>query len=187
MMVNVDRNDKTWQIHLNGLLAMLHQSYEPTEGNKAPPLLKACQIIDSPNIGEAVSALQVCDAEKVGILLDIAKLRLRSLNAEFVKLFASTSPPRKLDVQKLRPSIKELHDNLLLIPSMLPEQQSTLIYAGPVGTITSDQDVDTLSRLAIPSFASCPVRSHQDRKAFPSKLIQIPHLLQLSFDSYEME
>jgi hypothetical protein len=125
MIVNVDPYDKTWQVHLNGLLEILRKSHTLVYEKKALPLLKAMQIMDCRNVRETISTQPVCDIAGAGILLDIAKLRLNCLDTEFTKLFADASPPRKIDVQKLRRLIKELHDNLRLMPSMLPEEPGT--------------------------------------------------------------
>jgi hypothetical protein len=101
MVVSVDRSDRPWQTHLNGLLVILRQSRDLVNGKRLFVLMKALQLMNSKNLGEAMSALQVCRAEKAGILLNVAKLRLRRLNSELNKLFAGTASPRKLDIQRL--------------------------------------------------------------------------------------
>jgi hypothetical protein len=130
MIVNVDLNNKTWQMHLNGVLAVLHQSRDLVHEKDGMPLLRALQIIDSHNFEDSISTLPVCGIIKASILLEFSKLRLTYLNTEFNNLFTDSSHSRKLDIQKLWRSIKDIHNNLLLIPSMLPEQRPEDIYAG---------------------------------------------------------
>jgi hypothetical protein len=131
MVVSSDPHDKTWQIHLNALLILLHQNFndqnfsdQNSNRMKGSPLQNVFQFLSSQNIREIISPLPLSSCDKASLLLDITKLALRRLNNEFNKIFSNISPPRKLDVQKLRRSIKEVHDNLLLISSMLGKDQS---------------------------------------------------------------
>jgi hypothetical protein len=150
MVVNVDTLDKTWQIHLNGLLVILRQCRDLTIEFKPIPLLMAVQIMGSQNVAETISTLPLSSVGKAGILLDFTKLRLRRLNTELNKLCEENTHPRKLDIQKIRRLAKELHDNLLLIPSMLPEEQHTIMQPAGTGKNSALQ-YNTESSLPSPS------------------------------------
>lgn len=122
MVLSTDPLDKTWQIHLNALRVLLHQCSNGREGSSPQ---SDFQRFSSQNGRETVSPSSLSSFDKASLLLDIAKLALKRLNDEFNELFGNISPPRKLDVQKLRRSIKEVHDNLLLVPSMFGSEYST--------------------------------------------------------------
>lgn len=118
MIVNVSPNDNTWQMHLIGLLAVLRQ----VDGCEAQPssLLKAVHLLDSgEHIGEYLPTITMADIEKAGLVLDIAKLKLREQILEMNKLSQTVSGLRQIDLAKLRSSVKHVYRNLGLVPVML--------------------------------------------------------------------
>lgn len=127
MVVSTKLHDKTWRIHLNALLVLLHQnsSEQNSERRKRSPLQNAFQLLSPQNVCNAISTLQLSNFDQASLLLDVAKLALRGLNNEFNKVFSNIRTPRNLDVQKLRRSIKEVYDNLALIPFTLGREQYT--------------------------------------------------------------
>jgi hypothetical protein len=120
MIVNLDPNDKTWLAHLDGFLAILRQ-WQP--GSSEAPiftLIHALRILErGHNAHASAASLVKDDVEKASLLMDIAKLRLRQLASEMGDLVGTTKRPRKLDMQKLRVSLKQVYGNMLLIPSLL--------------------------------------------------------------------
>jgi hypothetical protein len=120
MIVNLDSDDKTWLVHLDGFLAILRQ-WQP--GSSEAPiftLIHALRILERGHNAYASAATLVTDdLEKAFLLMDIAKLQLRQLASEMGDLVANTRWPRKLDMQKLRVSLKQVYGNMLLIPSLL--------------------------------------------------------------------
>jgi hypothetical protein len=60
--------------------------------------------------------------EKAQLLLDIAKLRLRTLNGELEALFDKSKLPRKIDVERIRQFLRRVYRDLTLVSSVLPRE-----------------------------------------------------------------
>jgi len=120
MIVNVSPNENTWQIHLDGLLVALQQ----VDSCKQRPcsLLKAVHLCNiAIRIEEYLATVAMADIEKVGLILDMAKLQLREQFSEMSKLFQTVNDLRQIDLFKLRRSVKHVYRNLALVPTMLKE------------------------------------------------------------------
>jgi hypothetical protein len=123
MIVNNSPDDNTWQIHLDGLLAVLPQ----IRLDEARPnsLLKAAQILDSQiHVAELFATVAMPSMEKAGLVLDIAKLQLRQLMVEMNKLSQDMSSLRQIDLSKFRRAIKQSYRNLGLVLTLLHELAS---------------------------------------------------------------
>lgn len=119
MIVNIDTKDHIWRIHLEGLLNILsgptiyHQDLPSGDFDTVHHA-----IIISKSEGDVFRSLATYGVEshvKMSLILDVAKLCLNPLTSEYESLFSGETP-RKLDVQKLRASIKHIQKNLKLFP-----------------------------------------------------------------------
>lgn len=121
MTVNLDQEDKTWQIHLDGLLNLFSLI---SHGSKTAALPRAMRILDSGNNLRTSPALSATDGLVTAyLLLDVAKLSLRKLLPEMDILFSDPSKyKRKLDVQKLRVLIRQCYRDLGMFPAMVSNQ-----------------------------------------------------------------
>lgn len=125
-MVNIDPKDRTWRIHLQGLLNILSQQvihHQDWPTNDFDTLRHAIAIYKPE--GDAFQALAAYDVNsraKASLILDIANLCLQHLASEVENLFQAKTP-RKLDVQKLRASVKHIQKNLNLFPKICPEAE----------------------------------------------------------------
>ncbi|KAK0755659.1 hypothetical protein N5P37_011790 [Trichoderma harzianum] len=120
MVVNLDPADRTWQTHLYGLLSILRQ----LPGNFTRfTLIKAIKISESAKDVHKALELSTADGlERACLLLDIVKLQLRKLVTEMdTNANISLMTVRKLDMQKLRVSIKYVQKQLDLFPMILRE------------------------------------------------------------------
>lgn len=118
MTVNLDANDKTWVVHLDGLLAILRR--QQLRGSEAwiSTLIHALQILKrGDDAYVSLSSIATDTHETTSLLTDIAKLRLRQLAIDMRKLVGGSERPRKIDMQKLRISLKQVYGDILLIPS----------------------------------------------------------------------
>ncbi|KAH8196702.1 hypothetical protein TruAng_009131 [Truncatella angustata] len=121
MTVNLDQGDKTWQIHLDGLLNLLSQmSYR----SKTAPLPRAMMILDSgDDLRKALASSATGGPDIASLLLDVTKLRLRKLIPEMDVLFRDASKhKRKLDVQKLRVLVRQIYKDLGTFPAIISKQ-----------------------------------------------------------------
>ncbi|ETS77986.1 hypothetical protein PFICI_10048 [Pestalotiopsis fici W106-1] len=124
MIVNLDPNDKTWQTHLDGLLSLVSRS--PVSSSTLH-LHRAVKLIESDSdINNNLSAVAaVGDPEVACRLLDVTKLRLRKILPDTTSLFDGfPERPRKIDVQKIRVSIKKIYLDLELFPTMISKRKN---------------------------------------------------------------
>ncbi|KAF3397391.1 hypothetical protein DPV78_007566 [Talaromyces pinophilus] len=133
MMVNTSLTDTTWQTHLNGMVAMT-QHNRNTRDNlivEMTNLSSARQMAlseETTDILEFFSSRRGMDnIEKAWLLLDIARVRLRTLIITMDRFRAidgawHTTTFKKLDVEKLRVSVKRIQRDLRLIPDLLPRE-----------------------------------------------------------------
>jgi hypothetical protein len=132
MIVNTVPDDKTWQIHLDGLLAMLQQNHSTTEGEDKTTanLIAARKFTQSDKSGDLQEFLQsrppMDDIEKAWLLVDISKLRLRKIVATMdrLRMFNGINITcfRKLDVEKLRVAVKQIQRELRLVRELVPKE-----------------------------------------------------------------
>ncbi|KAL7914384.1 hypothetical protein GGI35DRAFT_240588 [Trichoderma velutinum] len=120
MVVNLSPADRTWQTHLCGLLSILRRI---PGGLIRFTLIKAIKISESAkDFHKALELSTVDGLERACLLLDIVKLQLRKLVTETDSIASiSRLTMRKLDMQKLRVSIKYIHKQLCLFPIILRE------------------------------------------------------------------
>ncbi|KAF2005324.1 hypothetical protein P154DRAFT_518836 [Amniculicola lignicola CBS 123094] len=121
MTVNLDSEDRTWQVHLDGFLEMLYrQRWKLQSDVKGPTLIRAMQLMNPENtVATSLANLTTDNFDKACLLLDIAKLRLRKLTLAMNELVSSGRCPRKLDVQKLRVALKQVERDIASIPLLL--------------------------------------------------------------------
>ncbi|KAJ5272270.1 hypothetical protein N7478_007395 [Penicillium angulare] len=127
MIVNIDLADQTWQLHLEGLLIILsqlpHNPHSTSSLEDIGTLHAAIQI--SKSKGYAFQKLTTYEAnslEKAFLILDVAMLCLRLLVLDCEGLLQRV--PRKIDVQKLRASVKQIQKNLNLFSKICPVAES---------------------------------------------------------------
>lgn len=148
MVVNVSSNDKTWQIHLDGFLAILRQSSDGNGGSSS--LLEAIKLIDTSNcVEEYLAKTTLACFEKACLVLDLAKLQLRKQISEVNKLLKDIGNLRQIDLVKLRSAVKQVYMNLALVATMLQnytrfQRSDTRISPSPgvEPTSTTNSSVD---------------------------------------------
>jgi hypothetical protein len=123
MAVDLESERSTWQIHLDGLLTMLQQPGINISQGETFTLVTALRTLNSQDqMVKSMASREMDHFEKTQLILDVAKLRLRALTIEMDALFTKSRQPRKLDMQKFRHSIKQIHRDLAIVPSMLPKE-----------------------------------------------------------------
>jgi hypothetical protein len=117
MTVASNWHDTTWQTHLDGYLSLLRQTgQQPTGKAQDSMLAQALECAgDDATVRPFHSYGIMADVDKATLLLDISKLRLRTLARKLCTLLHGATPPRKLDVQKLQSYVKQIYADLLLI------------------------------------------------------------------------
>ncbi|OKL57245.1 hypothetical protein UA08_07621 [Talaromyces atroroseus] len=117
--INTSPNDKTWQIHLDGLLAMLQQNHHSTtkcDDKSSSNLIAARECAQSDGNGDVQKFLQsrppMDSIEKAWLLMDLSKLKLR-------KLIATMD---HFHVEKLRVSVKQIQRDILLVRESVPKE-----------------------------------------------------------------
>lgn len=133
MIVNTSLTDTTWQTHLNGMLA-LTQHNRNTRDNltvEMTNLSSARQIAlleeTTDILGFFSSRPGIDNIEKAWLILDITKVRLRTLIITMDRFRAiddawHATTFKKLDVEKLRVSVKRIQRDLRLIPDLLQRE-----------------------------------------------------------------
>ena len=121
MTINVDPNHKSWQSHLNGLLA-LFCSHDPPSASPLNGLaMKNWNLL----FLSGVNATQECDliGAEAAIFAYRLQSRLYQLTPEMDTLFHDSTRPRKLDVQKIRVAVKSLYKDLNVACSELEREK----------------------------------------------------------------
>lgn len=110
-------DDDTWRIHLDGYLALLQQSCRAIKGTGVlGPLEQALRFVQDDTTGTfSFDTATTNDKEKVALLLNILKFRLKTLVNEFCTLTQCVVQPRKLDMLRLRLLVKRLLEDLSLV------------------------------------------------------------------------
>jgi hypothetical protein len=140
MIVNIDPKDHMWRIHLEGLLNILSQQtihHQDLPSGDFDTLHHA--VIISKSEGDVFQNLATYDVNsyvKVFLILDVAMLGLNPLTSEVESLFPGETP-RKLDVQKLRASIKHIQKNLKLFPQICPKAEMDIGKVAPGERLTN--------------------------------------------------
>lgn len=127
MVVASGWDEATWRIHLDGCLALLQQScLEVIETASLELLEQALRFVrDDTNTDFSFNATTRNEKETTILLLNILKLRLRSLVQELCALMQSAIRPRKLDMLRLRLLLKRLLNDLgLLLPMSSPSTKN---------------------------------------------------------------
>jgi hypothetical protein len=83
-----------------------------------------------------LATYDVNSCAKAFLILDVAKLCLKPLTSEVESLFTGEIP-RKLDVQKLRASIKYIQRNLKLFPQICPKAEMDISKVAPGERLTN--------------------------------------------------
>lgn len=120
MVVASGWDEDTWRIHLDGCLTSLQQScQEVIRTDSLQSLEQALRFIrDDTNIAFSLDSTIRNEKETAVLLLNILKVRLRSLVWEFCRLTQNVIQPRKLDMLRLRLLMKRLLNDLgLLLPT----------------------------------------------------------------------
>ncbi|KAM0262595.1 hypothetical protein ACHAQJ_001640 [Trichoderma viride] len=143
MVVNLDPADRTWQTHLSGLLAVSRRISDRTT---KITLFTAIVISDLvTDVHKALESLATNNLEKAYLLLDVVKLQLRKLAAE-MDAVVNNSPPvlRKLDMQKLRVSMKQIRKHLNLFPIILRDSVYPTMAAIGLGRSPNANQTDKI-------------------------------------------
>jgi hypothetical protein len=124
MVVASGWDEDTWRMHLDGCLTLLQQSCQETIGTAfLEPLEQALRFVRNDTTGDfSFDMATTNDKEKIALLMNILKLRLRTLVHEFSKLTRGIAQPRKLDMLRLRLLTKRLSNDLGLV---LPTSSSS--------------------------------------------------------------
>jgi hypothetical protein len=120
MVVASGWDEDTWRIHLDACLTLLQQSCHEASGTAfLEPLEQALRFVRNDTIGNfSFDTATTNDKEKIALLMNILKLRLRTLVHEFSKLTRGIAQPRKLDMLRLRLLMKRLSKDLGLVLPM---------------------------------------------------------------------
>jgi hypothetical protein len=126
MTVSSDWEDHTWRTHLDAYFAMFWQtSQAPTDKSRESSLLQALQFVHDHNKRQlSLNDPSKTDTETAVLLLDVCKLRLSNIAQDLAGLFERGPQPRKLDIQKLRLSVKHLHADVLSVSKLLSPSES---------------------------------------------------------------
>ena len=121
MTVSSDWEDITWQTHLDAYLTMLRQSPRRTAGSSRESVLaQALQHIDEKDTNQpSMNDPLKTDSEMAQLLLAVSKFRLRKIAHELAEIFKKASKPRKLDIQKIRLSVKHVYADLLSMSGLI--------------------------------------------------------------------
>ena len=128
MKVSSDWEDTTWRTHVDAYLVMLRRrSWVPTDKSRESSLAQALQFADDNDKRQlSLSDPGKTDSEMAEVLLDVCKLRLSNIAQDLARLFERGPQPRKLDIQKLRLSVKHVYSDLLFLPGITsPESKLT--------------------------------------------------------------
>jgi hypothetical protein len=126
MIVNIEAEDRTWQIHLDGLLGILEKppfAQDTLLTDVSDPLRVAIQI--SKFAGNAFGSFathNMNSLDKGFFILDVAMLCLRPL-ASAIEDLLQEATPRKIDIQKLRAFLRQIQKNLKLFPHVCPNAE----------------------------------------------------------------
>lgn len=128
MVVASEWDEDTWCIHLDGYLTLLQQSCRELKGTAlSNPLEQALRFIQDDTSGTfSFDTTTRNDKEKIALLLNIFKLRLRTLINEFCTLTRGVVQPRKLDMLRLRLLMKRLLNDLGLVLPTSPQPTNCL-------------------------------------------------------------
>jgi hypothetical protein len=126
MIVSSDWEDTTWRTHVDAYLAMLRQrSWVPTDKSRESSLAQALQFADDNDKRQlSLSFPGKTDSEMGELLLHVCKLRLSRIAQDLTGLFERGPRPRKLDIQKLRLSVKHVYSDLLSMPGLVSSPDS---------------------------------------------------------------
>lgn len=120
MIVSCDDADVTWQIHLDGFLAMLEQPPSASLDANMPSLWRAAShLCSSDHLSASFELAAVDDIERACLLLDIAKLRLRRLLVDVKQSNRFSLPLTDLQSRKLRVQLQYIHRGLLSVTATL--------------------------------------------------------------------
>ena len=150
MTVNVDSNDKVWQIHLSGLLALL-------KGSGGPPCAHSTTGVTVDTLSIPSAAAQGSDLlnGETAVLVYALQSRLHQLAPELDGIFRSGRRPRKLDVRKIRTAVRNVHKDLLIAGRVLQKAQGCQwISSQPLTQQQPTQDEST-SGLRPRTLSSC--------------------------------
>jgi hypothetical protein len=116
MTVASDWDDTTWQTHLDGYLSIMSQpEQQPARKAQDTILAKALSYAGEDGSVHSFQSLGLADdMDEAAMLLEVSKLRLRILARKLCMLLRGATPPRKLDVQKLQSSVKQIYADLQL-------------------------------------------------------------------------
>lgn len=116
MVVNINSDDETWQVHLDGLLNLIARSPVTRETAYLHNALEFMKSGDDISISMSTIAVGK-DPNVAYLLLDVTKLQLRQILPDIHDLFEKSSKgPRKIDVQKIKVEVKKICTNLELFP-----------------------------------------------------------------------
>ena len=111
MTVNIDQSDRTWLMHVNGLLALLREPHH--DALESSTLQRATQYVHNPtSLSGDEPGSDMSEKWRACLMLDISKLRLRTYVLEMEELLRSTGRPRQLDLQRIRCNVRRVYGDL---------------------------------------------------------------------------
>jgi hypothetical protein len=121
MAVSSDWEDITWRTHLDAYLAMLRQTpLVPADKSSESLLAQALRFVDDKDKRRLpLNDPSRTDSEMAALLLDVSKLRLGGISKDLAGLFKRSLHPRKLDIQKLRLSAKQVYADVLSVSGLI--------------------------------------------------------------------
>jgi hypothetical protein len=128
MTVSSDWENITWRTHFDAYLAMLRQAWWVLADKSRESLLaRALHFVDDKDNRQlSFNDPTRTDSDTAELLLDVSKLRLSNIDQELGKLLNKVPQPRKLDIQKLRSSVKRIHVDTLSLSGLMSSPESEL-------------------------------------------------------------
>ena len=123
---------ETWRIHIDALLRLLQYNYVSRHlisDDGSTTLVQALQATVPGDDDLDSNSAQILEPSPPRLLLDILILKLRKIAPQLDTIFQSSTPPRKLDVQKLRSSVNRVYRELTLLPAALSHEIPPMRHA----------------------------------------------------------
>lgn len=172
MVVNTSAGDKTWQTHLDGLLAIMKDTAAPDSVSSLHRAVQAMRM--SGLVEQYFASSSLYRFEKASLIIDMAKLQLRDQMRDGVELGQGFQSLRQIDLVKLRGIVKQVRRALDLAAMLLDQQEELDMRTSPVITDMRYNELRTL-RIITANFL-CQIglrlqaRTHPPKAFDPTKL-----------------
>jgi hypothetical protein len=142
MIVGDSWEDRSWQVHCDGLLALISQRTHE-QGVQSFATSNVCS-------DDVCMLPSLADFDKAWRLLDTAKFQLKEIAPEMDSLLSGTRAPRKLDARKLHIAVKKIFKNLWLVSAVLsPDSSPSRPHLRPSLPPTAAKQIEYRSLLII--------------------------------------